>query len=194
MTVTELLAAIQGAYPGSTGDALRTFIPVFHKRFRAREGDSLQAAADEVFATFNATSRKPFPIPADFEPHMPNIHRQEDGKGGPPIRAWLEARRIRVTRLYAAWFDDQGAKIKAARHQSVYGACVLEVMDLCHAATDQTRRIILSAEQIAKCEMRAASSERALRFQPAKTNEVWDDQIAQVRASWAHPQEKDKAA
>lgn len=191
MTVTELLAAIQAAYPGATAEALRTFVPVFHKRFRAREGDGLQAAADEVFATFNATSRKPFPIPGDFEPHMPSLHRpQESGDVGPPIRAALEARAARVDRLYQAWFAEQGLKIKAARHMDVYGACVLEVLDLARRANDQTRRIILTVEQIAMCEMRALSCARVHRFMPAKTNEEWSAQIEQIRAEWAQPKQE----
>ncbi len=194
MTVTELLASILKAYPGADADAMATFVPVFHKRFRAREGDSLQAAADEVFATFNATARKPFPIPADFEPHMPSLHRQmDDGAAGPPIRAALEARALRVDRLHKAWLAEQGMKIKAARHMSVYGACVLEVLDLCRRANDQTRRIILTVDQIVICEMRALTSERAHRWPPAKTNEQWDEQIEQIRHDWANPRQQEAA-
>ena len=193
MTVTELLACIMAVYAGATPEALKTFVPVFHKRFRAREGDHLQVAADEVFATFKAKYGQPFPIPADFEPHMPKLHHAGRGDGGSPIRAAMEARNARATRLHAAWLAEQGHKIKAARHISVYGACVLMIMDICRVAHDRTQRVMLTADQIAECEMRALSSERAHRWQPAKTNEEWDEQIEQIRAEWAKPVQQEAA-
>lgn len=190
MTVAELLDKILAAYPGASPEAMATFKPVFYARFRHREGDALQAAAEEVLATFRPKYDQKFPIPADFEPHMPSLHRQQDqGASGPPIRAALEARTARVDRLHKTWLAEQGLKIKAARHLSIYGACVLEVLDLCRRANDQTRRIILTAEQIAMCEMRALTSERAHRWPPAKTNEEWDAQLEQIRQDWANQQQ-----
>ena len=91
---------------------------------------------------------------------------------GPPIRGALKARAERANWLYRGWFAEQGHRIKAARHQSVYGACVLEAVDLCRKATERTARVILTAEQIALCEGRALSSERAHRQAMPQTNEA----------------------
>lgn len=195
MTVTELLAAIQAAYPGATSEALRTFVPVFHKRLAHREGDKLQEAADEVFAVFRPKFGAPFPIPADFEKHLPSIAASKPtGSDGPPIREWLEARTNRSSALYADWVATQGRKIKEARHMSVYGACALAVMRMCRKANERTRHVVLTAEQIGICEMRALTSERAHRYQPCKTEEEWHYQLAEIRAGWAKEMQNQEAA
>lgn len=186
MKVTELLSAIQAAYPGATSEALRTFIPVFHKRLGHREGDKLKDAADEVFAVFRPKFGAPFPIPADFEKHLPSIvAAKSTGSDGPPIRDALEERQKRSSKLYADWVATQGRKVKEARHMSVYGACALAVMRMCRKANERTQRVILTAEQIGICEMRALTSERAHRYQPCKTEEEWNHQLAEIRADWA---------
>lgn len=196
MTVTDLLARIMAAYPGATTEALRTFVPVFHKRLGHREGDKLQDAADEVFAVFRPKFGAPFPIPADFEKHLPSIvtAAKATGAEGPPIREWLEARAGRASKLYGDWVSAQGRKIKEARHMSVYGACALEVMELCRRANERTQRVILSADQIAMCEQRALTSERAHRYQPCKTEEEWLHQLSEIRADWAKDMQKQEAA
>lgn len=195
MTVTELLAAIQAAYPGATSEALRTFVPVFHKRLGHREGDKLQEAADEVFAVFRPKFGAPFPIPADFEKYLPSIAAAAPtGSDGPPIREWLEERAKRASKLYADWTAGQGRKIKEARHLHVYGACALAVMRMCLKATERTPRVVLTAEEIGICEMRALTGERAHRWPPCKTEEEWRQQLDQIRAEWSNPTPERKAA
>lgn len=98
-------------------------------------------------------------------------------------REWQTRRSIAITR----WMERQGAKIKAARPGPVYGLCLLLALARC----GRTDWVHLSEEQIQECEMQALSSGRAKMFGTLpRTNEAWDEQIAQVRASWAQPVEK----
>lgn len=194
MTVTELLARIMAAYPGATNEAMKTFVPVFHKRMGHREGDKLQEAADEVFAVFRPKFGSPFPIPADFEKHLPSVvATAPTGSDGPPIRDWLEDRAKRASKLYADWVETQGRKIKEARHMSVYGACALAVMRMCLKVNERTQRVVLTAEQIAICEMRALTSERAHRWPPCKTEEEWRSQLDQIRSDWTKETQREAA-
>ncbi len=187
MTVAELLASILRAYPGADEGAIATFKPVFYARFKHREGERLKAAAEEVFATFNATARKPFPIPNDFEEHMPRSHPTIAGEG--PLRAALVAREARWRKLFGEWYQVQGVRLKGNRPQPVFDACILEAKDLCEKADERTARVILSAEQIRICEARALSQSRVRMFGALpKTNEAWDNQFEQVRQAWATPE------
>lgn len=185
MTVTELLDRILAAYPGATPEAMATFKPVFYTRFRQREGDALQLAFDEVLATFKAKYGQPFPIPADFEPHMPALRI-----GAPvSIKAALDARDSRWRRLFNDWHASQGQKIKAARPHPVFVACVLMAKDLCIATRDDRARIQLTMDQINLCKMQALSQSRVRMFGPLPaTNDMWEHQIEQVRQAWANPQ------
>lgn len=191
MTVTELLARIIAAYPGATTDAMKTFKPVFYARLQRHEGDKLEEAATAVLAAFRPKFGQPFPIPADFEAHLPS-GKLDLGKGssdaGPPIRQWLADRDARRKRNYEDWANGQGAKIKANRPHAVYSACALMAMELAPKRRD---RLVLSAEQIALCEQQALSRARVEMFgPPPKSEEVWRAQLDQVREAWAanpHP-------
>lgn len=185
MTVTELLEAIIAAYPGSSPEALRTFKPVFHARLRYHEGERLAAAATEVLGTFSATARKPFPICADFEAHLPSgkLHMPSDG---PSID--FKGHKQRKDALVQEWQVGQGAKIKPVRGPFVYAHCLWEVQRLAGARAwnDRPERIILTPEQIQTCEDQAVSTAR-LSAQGAAvmrhgSNAEWDDQMARYRS------------
>lgn len=185
MTVTELLKAIQAAYPGATSEALATFVPVFHARLRRHEGDGLQTAATEVLGTFSATARKPFPICADFEAHLPSgkLHLPSDG---PAID--FKSRKQRKESLVQEWQAGQGAKIKPARGPFVYAHCLWEAQRIAgdRAWADNPARVVLSPDQIQKCEDQAVSTAR-LSAQGASvmrhgSNSDWEDQTARYRA------------
>lgn len=194
MNVAELLDRIIAIYPGATPEALASFRPVFLARLQHRE-THLESAANEVFATFQPKGNKPFPIPADFEAHLPSIHATARDAKDAPIGPWLEARAQRSESLYRDWHATQGAKIKAARPLPVYGQCVLLVKDLANKATERTPRIQLTAEQIADCDQRAVSAARVAKFgRPPKDEETWRQQIAEVRADWDNPQPIQQAA
>jgi hypothetical protein len=122
-----------------------------------------------------------------------------DDKSGPPIRDELAARAKLRKENMERWFRTQGAKIKAARPQAVYDACVLMAMEWCGRKAwdhyDPEKQIVtyqgLGPDQVKACEMRALSSSRARMFgNLPQTNEEWDSQIESVRLAWAQPVEK----
>lgn len=185
MTVTELIDRIVGAYPGATLEAMKSFKPVFYARFKHREGPHLEEAALEVLSNFRPKASQPFPIPADFEAHMPSLRSIKTDEA--PIGKWLEERHQRAKRLYEAWHGSQGMKIKAARPQAVYGARSSEAYAM--AKTTKADHVRLSPEDIALCEQRAVSSARVHRFGPLPaSNEIWDAQCAEIRAGWQQAQ------
>lgn len=187
MTVTELLARIIAAYPGATTEAMKTFKPVFYARLQKFEGDKLDEAANAVLGSFKPKFGQPFPIPADFEAHLPSGKLDLGSDGGPPIRQWLADRDARRKRNYEEWANGQGAKIKANRPHGVYSACALMAMELSPKRRD---RLVLSAEQIALCEEQALSRARVEMFgPPPKSDEAWRAQLDQVRAAWATNQQ-----
>jgi hypothetical protein len=190
MNVSELLTAIGRTYPGATPEALATFKPVFQARFERREGPHLAQAFQDCIANFEATARKPFPIPRDIETHMP-VLRTADDSGGGPIREALASRNARAVVAYADWYAGQGRKIKANRPRPVFDACVLEALSL----APKRSPLILKAEEIATCEQRALSQARVAKFGriPNKAEE-WEAQIAQVRAEWESTKAQMEAA
>ena len=182
MTVTELLERIIAMYPGANPEAIRGFKPVFLGRLAHREA-RLEEAANEVFATFQASAKKPFPIPADFEAHMPSLSNVKSE--GHSIRQELDDRHQRAASLFSDWHARQGLKIRGARPFSVYAACLLEVQDRCRRASPETPRIQLTPEEIEDCEQRAVTSERAHRAGPIPKNaDVWQAQCDEIRNDW----------
>lgn len=184
MTVTELLTRIMAAYPGATNEAMKTFVPVFHARLKRHEGDALDTAAIEVLGSFKPKYDHKFPIPADFEAHLPSgrLNLPEENS----IRGALADRAARKTRNMAEWQAGQGAKIKANRPQPAYNACILLAMEL----SGRNQRLMLSGEQIQMCEDRALAAARLRMFGPLpRTNEAHTDQIQQVRDSWTNNQQ-----
>lgn len=184
MTVSDLLARIIAAYPGATQDAMKTFKPVFYARLQRHEGEALEAAATAVLGTFRPKFGQPFPIPADFEAHLPSGKLSLGRESGPSIRQWLADRTRNSPVTYAGWLAGQGAKIKANRPDQVYVACQHEAS----AMSGRGGPIVLSVEQIKLCEERALSQERVRMFgPPPKSEAAWLDQIQQVRDAWAKP-------
>lgn len=186
MTVAELLERLAKAFPAFNTRALEAWAPVFSARFKHREGPHLASALTECMASFDPKAKnKLFPTPPDIEAHMPALKSASSSDDGGPIRALLEARHARSIRLFDAWMQGQGRKIKAARPQAVYNACVLEMKERSMRAGERTASLLFSAEDISDCEHRAASTERVRKFGrvPAKTEE-WESQMAQVRAEW----------
>jgi hypothetical protein len=182
MTVTELLTRIMAAYAGATTEAMKTFVPVFHARLRKHEGPALDAAAIEVFGSFKPRYDHKFPIPADFEAHLPS-GKLNLGTAGQGIRQTLADRATRRRRVLADWMNGQGAKIKAHRVPPMYAACVALAADLAGETSDA---LILTADQIKLCEDRALSAARIQRFgRIPRSTERWEAQIEEIRADWA---------
>jgi len=184
MTVDELLKTLAHAYPAFTVERMTHWAQVFRARLQHREGPHLDSAITETLAEFEPKSAKPFPIPVDFERHLPSIHREKSG--AKPIGPLLEARTQQARKLFGEWHDGQGRKIKEARPHPVYAACVLEAYD---KARKGGSRLLLTAEDIARCELHAVSCERVHRFgKLPKSPEAWQQQCEEIRAEWAHGQ------
>jgi len=181
VTVADLLARLAAAFPAFNARAVEAWAPVFRARFGHREGAALAEAYAETLGAFSvAKSKSLFPLPADFELHLPN--RKPIRGDAAAVARLLAERHARASRLFAAWHAAQGLKIKAARPQAVFAACVLEAMERCRGASDATERILLGPDDIALCESRAISAARVHRFGrlPA-TNQEWQSQCDELR-------------
>lgn len=185
MTVTELIDRILLMYPGASPEALATFRPVFQARFQHREGKALEAAANEVFASFKPTARQPFPIPVDIEQHLAEIiPKSAPGGGG---RIDFAAHRARKEALMQSWEQRQGRGITQARGEKIAASCRSVARDIAHmrAWSENPTDIVLPAEQIQKCEDHVVSCERmgtygahCLRTENA---EAWQAQMDELR-------------
>jgi hypothetical protein len=111
-----------------------------------------------------------------------------DDKSGPPIGPELAARAARRSTSIKIWMEVQGARIRNNRHEQVYAACLLMALERCSRADWQH----LTPAQIEECDMRAVSQARVRMFGPKlpPTNEAWDEQMAEIRASWAQPKQE----
>ena len=187
MTVTELLARIIAAYPGATTDAMKTFGPVFHARLRRHEGDPLDEAATEVLGSFKPTTRQPFPVPVDFEKHLPDGRLHLPETSGPAID--LAGHRQRKHQLVEDWQQRQGDGIAAKRGRLVASSCRHIVTMLADRAAWRTdpARIRLTAEDIQIAEDRVVSSERLAAHGAAALRSedptAWQVQTDEVRAA-----------
>lgn len=184
MTVAELLARIIALYPGASAEALGALRPVFQARFQHREGKPLESAANEVFASFKATARQPFPIPVDFEQHLSDIV-PKDKSGGPKID--FAAFRERKEALMRDWEERQGRGITGARGEKIAASCRSTARDIAHmrAWSAEPVGIVLTAEQIQKCEDHVVSCERMGTYGAhcvrTENAEAWETQMAELR-------------
>ena len=184
MTVAELIDRIITVYPGATAEALAVFRPVFQARFQHREGKALEAAAAEVFASFRATARNPFPIPVDFEQHLADIVPKAVS-GGPKID--FDAHRERKHRLLAEWWDRQGNGIKGARGPKIASACSFKAREIAEMRAWGTdpQPVVLTAKEIQICEDHVVSSERMATYGAhcirTENEGAWQAQMDELR-------------
>lgn len=186
MTVIELLERIAAIYPGADARSLAAMRPVFQARFKHREGPALERAANETFAVFKPTSRQSYPNPADFEQHLEDIiPKDKNSSAGPKID--FAAHRSRKEALMADWEQRQGRGITQARGEKIAASCRSTARDIAHmrAWSENPAGIVLSAEQIQKCEEHVVSCERmgtygahCLRTENA---EAWQAQVNELR-------------
>ncbi len=187
MTVDELITAILTAYPGANPDAMATFSPVYRARFGKREGPHLRAAFETTLAEFKPKYGQPFPVPADFERHMPSLKREADnGKdGGPPID--LPGRKRRADSLYASWQAgqcrraDKGNPLLRKALENI-ARQVADVMGW----DENPPPLVLSHAQLKTACQSAISLERRHRYghQLPKDKHVWWQQIASIATEW----------
>lgn len=184
MTVSELIDRILLLYAGASPEALAVFRPVFQARFQHREGKALEAAANETFASFKPTARQPFPIPVDIEQHLADIVPKDKG-GGPKID--FAAHRSRKEALMAEWEQRQGVGITKARGEKIAASCRSTARDIAHmrAWSEQPTGIVLTADQIQKCEDHVVSCERMGTYGAhcirTENAEAWQTQMDELR-------------
>ncbi len=187
MTVDELLKILAHTYPAFTVERMTHWAPVYRARLQHREGPHLGLAVTEALGTFEAKNAKPFPIPKDFEVHLPSLSKIDSDKKDPPIRAKLTQRHERSRQLLADWEAGQGSKIKASRAPQLHAACWLEAFDQAKAKALDERVTALKLDQptINKCFQRAISTERAKRMgrMLANPQRHWS-QLEEIAHGW----------
>lgn len=200
MTVTELLDRIIAIYPGADARSIAAMKPVFHARFRHREGPALESAANDTFATFRPTARQTYPNPADFEQHLTSITPPTKGDGGSKLD--FAAHRERKNSLMSEWEERQGRGINTARGYKIAAAC----RALAKSIADQRawfpdpEPVRLSAEQIQQREDHVVSSERmgtygahCIRTENAEAWQVQMDELRPLVKAGRSPSKERKA-
>jgi hypothetical protein len=182
MTVAELLEKLGRAYGLFNANALETWAPVFRARLGRFEGDALRDAFTDTLSTFKPKSVAPFPVPLDFEQHLPERQRDHDRK--PPLD--LEGHQRRKVELMTGWLVAQG--LRASK----------DIQPLMWALTDVANRkagvaawnpacrtLLLTRDELMVALKCALSQERRRQFGPMpKSNEVWWSQIITVATAW----------
>lgn len=184
MTVTELLSKILAVYPGADAEAMKAIKGAYHSRLQRHEGDKLETAANEVFATFKPKFGQPFPIPADFEAHLPGKLDLGKDKGTPPLD--LEGRKRRADSLFANWQADQCRRADKGnpllrRALENVARQVADVMGW----HPNPRPLVLTHDQLkAACQAAISQERRARHGQPPKDKYLWWKQIASIASEW----------
>ena len=188
MTVDDVLRAITAAFPNFNAKALEAWAPIYRAQLGRHEGPALRDAHLAVMGSIKPSGRTPFPLPADYAAHLPSdtvLHKVESW--GPKLD--FAAHRERKGRLVEAWQAGQGAKIKGARGPAIYAHCLWEAQRLAaiRAWRDEPGGVILSMDQIQRCEDQAVSLARmdahgaaVLRRGDAS---AWEAQTAAIRAT-----------
>lgn len=183
MTVTELLTRIMAAYAGATPEAMKTFVPVFHARLRKHEGERLDEAAIEVLGTFKPKFDQKFPIPADFEKHLPST-RLDLPKETPKLD--FRAHKAALDRIMADWRNRQALKASKGVSQVLraledYAKPLADMM----AWLPGDNRLVLDREQLRIAKQRAVSLQRRIKHgMPTANADLWWDQIAEIQQRW----------
>jgi hypothetical protein len=184
MTVTELIDRILAAYPGASPEAMATFKPVFYARFSKREGEHLRAAFEATLAEFKPTMRQPFPVPINFENHMPS-GKLDLGRDR-AAKLDLDGRKRRADRLFTDWLAGQGTR--AARGNPAIRRALENVARPIADVLgwdENPEPLHLTREQMVLACQRAISFERLLRYgQPPRDRNRWWEQITTIAAEW----------
>lgn len=184
MTVAELLDRIIAAYQGATPEAMATYKPVFHARFKSFEGDKLELAALAVLAEFKPTMRQPFPIPKDFEQHLPNLHRDMPKDLGPKLD--LKAHGERKRQLLASWKATQGQRASNGIAEMMRALeAAAEPIAAQRAWASAPEPVTLTRKQVLKAQQSALSiKRRELHGLPPKDAVLWWSQIVEIAKGW----------
>jgi hypothetical protein len=183
MTVTELLDRILAAYPGANPEAMATYKPVFFARMRQHEGEKLEEAATAVFGVFKPTTRQPFPIPGDFEAHLPT-NKLRLVSSGPGLDVPGHSGKTR--RIMAEWRLSQGNRgANGVRDVMRALEFIAEPLAAQKAWKDDPEPLRLTKAQLKIAQQRAISQQRRIDHgPPSKDPDVWWSQIDAVARGW----------
>lgn len=184
MTVAELLERIAAAYSGATAEAMKTFKPVFYARLRKHEGDALETAANEVLGTFKPKFDQKFPIPADFEAHLPSGKLNLPKDAGPTLDVKGHGEKTR--RIMAEWRGAQGARGAGGVTEVLRSLeFIAEPLAGMKAWRDDPEPLRLTKAQLKLAQSRAISQQRVkLHGPPGKDPDVWWEQIDAIARGW----------
>lgn len=186
MTVSQLLEFLSAAFPAFNASAAGAWAPVFRARLVRHEGPNLAKAYADVLGSFTVKGSKSlFPVPADFEAHLPNLKR-DMGKdeAGKPID--LAGRKRRADSLFANWRAGQGTRASKGNP-----ALMRALEDMARPLADilgwneNPEPLVLTRDQLKIVAQRAISFERMQRYgQPPRDPAKWWEQIQSVAAGW----------
>lgn len=183
MKVDDVIEELTAAFPAFNSKSADVWAQAFRTRLRHHEGPALREAHVAVMAAFKPTGRQPFPLPADYDQHLPGHARVAAGAAGKSMKAELEARHSRAEWLFAGWWQNQGRKLQRALPRPVHDHCVLEAQDLARRAPEPLQELVLTQDQIDICASRALSQWRVAKFgRLPEHTEVWERQRAEIRA------------
>lgn len=197
MTVEQLLAKLADAFPAFNAKALASWAPVFRAKLGRHEGPALQQAYVETLAAFSvATAKSLFPVPANFEPHLPatRVHLPS----GPAID--LKAHGTRKSHLIEQWWHHQGNGISEQLGEIVAKSCAYMAAKKAHdlAWRDTPERVVLTAKEIQIAEDQVVSAERMAVYGPASLRRedpsIWQSQMDTIRAAVRAGQSPSKIA
>ncbi len=185
MTVTELLLKLGSAFTlfRASGEV---WAPVFRARLERHEGQTLQRAFLDTLAAFHPGARQPFPLPADFEQHLPSRTLRLP-RGADTMKLDFKARADRAQGLMAEWHREQGER--AARGVPEIATALSDI------AWPLARRAAWSAHppplrltrgQVRLAHQRALSQQRCReQGSPPRDGEAWWAQIDAIARRWS---------
>lgn len=191
MTVDDLILQMRKAFGLFDDAAEESWGPVFRRQFRQHEGKALNAAWLATMAGFKPSGRQVFPIPLDFEAHLPKATRKFDPKAGRKLD--FEAHHARKAELVDRWARRQRVDIEQSHGLIIAQRCLDEVVRLADGIAwrepkegEEPQWITLTDEVVALCEQAVVSSERNYLYGARSLNahdpHEWLEQTAYCRS------------
>lgn len=184
MTVDQLLAKLSAAFPAFNAKATEAWAPVFRARLDKHAGPLLAKAFADVLGSFTVRGSKSlFPMPADFEAHLPG--KLDLGPDSGPV-VDFDGRNRRARSMFDEWLHEQAPR--AAYNRPEILKALQEIawpMALVRGWNEQRDRLLLTRAQVALALQRAISQERYIRYgKPSRDIHHWWSQIKGVADEW----------
>lgn len=189
MTVDDLLVSLHKAFALFDDAAEDSWGPVFRRQLRPHEGKALGEAYIKTLAGFKANGKQVYPIPIDFESHLPKKSQTYKGKG---CKLDFEGHARRKLELVERWAKKERWKIERDRGPLVAQRCQDEVMRRAQIIAwrdfegkNDPEWIVLDDVEVDRCEAALVSSERNFIYGPrsmqAPDAYEWLEQTAYCR-------------